>query len=190
MSLWGMTDSNTSAPKFAIAGGLGVSANGNVLFQNVAVGAVKTGIALGVFGVDTNEKANTSREGPNTTHSGWVQRTVGTGYVSRIDVVSGGAGYTPSTSGFITFGAQGSGVGANATFYVNATGNVANVVINNVGNTYNTTTVTANAAVAYSVAASFSVVMGGRAGRKQYITLVAAGSMSRDANTDDAVFGG
>lgn len=190
MSLWGMTDSNTSAPKFAVAGGLGVAANGNVLFQNVTVGVFSSKQTLGVFGVDTNEKSNTSFEGPKATHSGWVQCQVGTGYVSRIDVVSGGAGYTPSTSGFIVFGAQGSGVGANATFFVNATGNVANVVINNVGNTYNTTTVTANAAAAYTVAATLSVVMGGRAGRKSYITLVAAGSMSRDANTDDAVFGG
>jgi len=189
MSLWSTVDSNVGAPKFAVAGGLGVSANGNVLFDNVTVGAFKTGIALGVFGVSAAEASNTVKEGANTTHAGWVLRTQGTGFVKEVQVTDGGAGYTPSEVGFITFGNQGSGVGANATYYVNATGNVDNVVINYVGNTYNTTAVTANAATAYSVAASFTVVMGGRAGRISYETIVASGNIAADAGADDAIMG-
>jgi len=188
MSLWNTTDANTSAPKYAVAGGLGVSANGRVLYNNTQVHAFKTGVALGVFGISSGEAQNTTREGANTTHAGWVLRTQHTGGVQRIDVVSGGAGYTPSEVGFIEFGSVGSGVGANATYYVNDTGNVANVVLNNSGNSFNTRAVTANANTTYDEAAVFSVVMGGRAGRITYETILASGNIAADSD-DDSVFG-
>lgn len=187
MALWNMTDANTGAPKFAVAGGLGVSANGNVLFDNVTVGAFHTGTSIGVFGVSNTEAQNTTTEGANTTHAGWVLRKEGTGYVQSITVVAGGNGYTPG-SGFITFTGGGSGVGANATYQVNAAGSIANVTMNYVGNTYNIAP-SVNAAVAYTNAASFTVVMGGRTGRKFYETIVAAGSMSADVNGDNTIMG-
>jgi len=187
MTMWNTTDANTGAPKGMVASGLGVSANGNVMFDNVTVGAFKTGVALGVFGVSAAEAANTVKEGANTTHAGWVLRTQGTGYVNGIEVLSGGAGYTPGT-GFITFANGGSGVGANATYTANAAGNISSVVMNYVGNTYNTTP-TANIVAAYTVQASLRVVMGGRANRIMYETLVASGNIAADAGADDAIMG-
>ena len=188
MPLWTMTDSAAGAPKSNILSS-GRAANGSQLYQNVQVGALVTGMGLGVFGVDTFEKANASFEGPKMTHSGWVSRKTGTGYVSEVAVTNGGTGYTPGPE-FLTFSTVGSsGVFANASYQVNAGGSIANVTLNNPGNTYNIA-VTANAVVAFTTPATLVVTMGGRVGRKEYITLVASGSMSRDANTDDAIVGG
>lgn len=187
MSLWNSTDANTGAPKFAVCSGLGVAANGFELYGNTQVNAFVQGVALGVFAVSASEAANSVKEGANTTHAGWLVRTEGTGHVDRIEVVSGGAGYTPSEVGFIEFGSVGSGVGANATYFVNATGNVDNVVVNEGGNTYNTRAITANANTTYTTAASFNVVLGGRAGRITYETIVAGGNIASDSADD--IFG-
>jgi len=198
MPLWKMTDTAAGAPKFvSIGNGVGsnVAQNAEVSFQNVTINAVKTGIGVGVFGVDTFEKSNTSFEGSKVTHSGWVRRIVGTGYVVSVAVTNGGTGYTPGP-GWITFTGGGAGTGANALFQVNAAGSVANVTINvasglsqGQGASYNVAP-TANAAVAYTTPAVFVVTTGGRVGRRSYEVLVASGSMSRDANTDDVVMGG
>lgn len=187
MSLWGTTDANTNAPKFAIAGGLGVAANGNVAFGNVQIGGFVSKMGLGVFGVSAAEARNTSTEGANTVHAGWNLRKHGTGYVERIEVLAGGSGYTPGT-GFITFGGSTSGQGANATYTANAAGNISSIVMNYVGNTYNVTP-TANIVAAYTTQASLRVVMGGRANRIMYETLVASGNIATDAGADDAILG-
>ena len=71
MSLWSNTDANTSAPKYAVAGGLGVSANGFITYGNTTTDAFVTGIALGTFGVSADE-------------------TVGTGNVSTFTVQNAG----------------------------------------------------------------------------------------------------
>ncbi len=196
MPLWNMNDFANGAPKFAAYSGLGVAANAAQLFDNVQVGLFKSGAALSILGVDSREKSNASFEGPKTTHSGWVQRKVGTGYVVSVAVTNGGTGYTPG-SGFITFTGGGAGSGANAIFQVNAAGSVANVTLNvnsglaqGAGASYNVAP-TANAAVAFTTPAVFVVTMGGRVGRREYITLVASGSMGFDgtANSDDAIVG-
>jgi hypothetical protein len=71
MALWSNTDANTSAPKYAVAGGLGVSANGDILYGNTTPDVFVTGIELGVFGISPNE-------------------TVGTGNVSSIAITAAG----------------------------------------------------------------------------------------------------
>jgi hypothetical protein len=77
MALWSNTDANTSAPKFAPAGGLGVSANGFTMFSNTTADAFVTGATLGVFGVDTAEQqATVTSQGG---HAGWVLRKTGSG---------------------------------------------------------------------------------------------------------------
>lgn len=167
MSLWGRSDANTSAPKYMAFSGLGVSANGNVLFSNVQVGAFHANCALGVDGITDAEKANTA--GPQ--HSGWVSRIVGTGYLKSVEVTNGGTGYTPGT-GYLTFNGGSSGSGANVSYQVNAAGSVANVTINSPGANYNVA-VTANTVVAYTVKAIIPLTFGGRTGRVQYETLVA-----------------
>lgn len=79
MSLWSNTDANTSAPKFAVAGGLGLSQNGDALYANTTPNAFKTNLTIGVFGVDANETALANNKTNKPTHAGWVLRTVGTG---------------------------------------------------------------------------------------------------------------
>lgn len=79
MSLWSNTDANTSAPKFAVAGGLGIAQNGDALYANNTVNAFKTGLTIGVFGVDANETALANNAANKPAHAGWVLRKVGTG---------------------------------------------------------------------------------------------------------------
>lgn len=70
MSLWSNVDSNTGAPKFAVAGGLGIASNGDALYANTT---------LGVFGVDANEIALANNAASKPAHAGWVLRKTGTG---------------------------------------------------------------------------------------------------------------
>ena len=51
MALWSNTDANTSAPVFAVASGLGVSANGFTLYANTQADAFVTGLNVGVYPV-------------------------------------------------------------------------------------------------------------------------------------------
>jgi hypothetical protein len=188
MPLWNMTDVSTGAPKsLSIDNGQGISQNVQQQYQNVTVGVAHANVARGVFGVDTFEKANATFEGPKMTHAGWVQRKVGTGYVSAITITNGGTGYT-NGAGFLTFAGGGAGSGANASYNV-VNGAIATIVVNSPGANYNVAP-TVNAVATYSSQATLAVVTGGRVGRREYITLVAAGSMSRDANTDDVIVGG
>lgn len=77
MALWSNTDANTSAPQFAPAGGLGVSANGFTLYANTTADAFVTGATVGVFGVDTTEQSVATN--PRGGHAGWVLVTQGSG---------------------------------------------------------------------------------------------------------------
>ena len=79
MALWSNTDANTSAPKNAVASGLGVSANGLTLFGNTTTSAYVTNAKIGVFGVDATERAPKNLEVVTGGHAGWVLRTEGTG---------------------------------------------------------------------------------------------------------------
>ena len=74
MALWSNSDANTSAPKYAVAGGYGISSDGGTLFDTADT---STGDSIAVFGVDTTEQqaATTSQGG----HAGWVLRKAGTG---------------------------------------------------------------------------------------------------------------
>lgn len=127
MSLWSNTDAAASAPKYNVAGGLGVSANGQVLFDNTTADAYVTGAKVGVFGVSTDEKT-------------------GTGNVASLTIVSAGSGFTARPTLLFT--------GANTT-QATATANagVVGVTINTagtgyaVGNTFTTTGGTGTAGV-------------------------------------------
>lgn len=55
MSLWSNTDANTSAPKYTVAGGLGVAANGFTMYNSTTAGQFAPNQTLGVFGVSANE---------------------------------------------------------------------------------------------------------------------------------------
>ena len=82
MALWSNTDANTGAPKFGfITPNFTTSANGLQMYANTQTSAFVAGANVGVFGVDTNEMANTSATSvaSRPAHAGWVLRTAGTG---------------------------------------------------------------------------------------------------------------
>lgn len=130
MSLWNSTDANTGAPKFAIFAGLGVAANGNVLFGNVQAGAFHANVGLGVDGLTPAEKANT----PGPAHAGWVSKKIGTGRIASIEIAAGGKGYV---NGFINIANGGVGnTAANASFAVRANGSLDVINTANAGSGY------------------------------------------------------
>ena len=134
MALWSNTDANTSAPKNAVAAGLGVSANGFTLFANTTTGAYVPGIALGVFGV-TNDEQQVVQQSIHGAHAGWNLVKQGTGgRAGRVQVetlvamgsMTGDDDSTTIKNTIITItrqpGNNSAASGANATFNVAATG--------------------------------------------------------------------
>lgn len=83
MSLWSNTDANTSVPKFApsLVNLTNTQNNSNLMYANTTTSAFITGANVGVFGVDTNEMANTaaSSVASHPAHAGWILRKAGTG---------------------------------------------------------------------------------------------------------------
>ena len=84
MSLWGNLDAANNAPIFGPTGGVGLTANTQQLFGNTTFATISTslgvaGQAIGVFGVDASEQANTATKANTGTHAGWVIRKEGSG---------------------------------------------------------------------------------------------------------------
>lgn len=184
MALWGSNDEANNAPKYAVVGGLGVSANGQVLYQNTQTSLYVTGAAVGVFGVDTTEAGITTGEGKKIQHAGWNLRKAGTGPVTSIVINDGGDGYS---NGFITFTST-NGSGANASYTVNSvSGAIVSVTLLAEGSGYD---VAPTADGTDGANSDITVVVGGRAGRVQYETLVAMGSIGVDGSSgdDDTLF--
>ena len=178
MALWSNTDANTSAPKYTVAGGFGVSANGQQLYGNTQISAFVANSALGVFGVDTTEQGVAAN--PKGGHAGWILRKTGTGPVVSISANTNS--YSPDGNVYITFAGGGSSnVVANAQVFTNSVSKlITNVVVNSGGEYVLTPTATA-----VNANAVFTVTMGGRANRVQIETLVAMGSMTGDGADDD-----
>lgn len=172
-AFWTMTDANTGVPLYA---GTALKleptrANANVIFANANV-AQAFSAAVGVYGVDTQEATNTQVTPAATrmAHAGWVQRTAGMGGVVSITANTGAYG----TNSFVTFTNGGTGnTSANATVSVNATGYITGVTLNNPGLYITTPT-----AKPTSGNAAFTLVMGGRANRTMYETLIATGNIT------------
>lgn len=189
MALWGSTDNSANAPKWTVLSGLGSSANGYTAYQNTTTGAFRSGMQLGIEGVNIIEIANNAASnGANIghpSHVGWNLRKQGTGYVSSVTISNGGQGY--NSAGFITFTGGGglSGSNANASYAIanslntqqsfssNAYQNtIVSVTLNSPGANYTSAPI-ANAFGANITQATFTVTMGGRVGRVQFETLVA-----------------
>jgi hypothetical protein len=175
MSLWGNKDYDTG--------------NNKPVYSNTAT----------TYGVSVTEAANTLVDGPKVAHSGWVKQTIGTGPVTSIAITSGGTGI--NAVGFL-IGSGGGGTGLNVSYTTANSQNllqtsstnsawnvVATVVINNPGSGY-----TSAPTLVYNGAntsrPTFTVTVGGRAGRRSYETLVAMGSISGDDTADDTYFPG
>lgn len=80
MGQWGNTDDSANSVFWANTT-LNVKKNQTELYGNTTTSAVITNAKVGVFGVSTDEIANTQSgaEGLKIGHAGWVLRTEGTG---------------------------------------------------------------------------------------------------------------
>jgi hypothetical protein len=188
MALWGNLDASNNAPVFADTGGYGATANTQdaSIFGNVTIGATRTGVAMGMFGIDTIEKSVTTGDGAKGTHAGWVLRTAYTGPVTSITLDAPAVG----TNSYITFtgGSSGAGAGltgnitANAIVTVNSQNWIDSVTLLS-GGQYANTPIASPA----SGNGTFTLTMGGRANRVFQETLVAMGSIYGDATASDDV---
>ena len=129
MSLWSNTDANTSAPKYAVAGGLGVSANGFTTYGNTTTDAFVTGIALGTFGVSPDETTGVGNVATFTVQN------AGTGAFGLPTVTVTGANTTQATATInvkvvsATINASGTGYAVGNTVFVNAGANTTRAVL-------------------------------------------------------------
>ena len=152
-----------------------------------------------VIGVTSAEVANTLGDGKRVAHAGWVQQSIGQGPVASITIVN--AGQNINTNGFLSV-TGGGGTGANISYVI---GNTQNSLQTYSSNSYMNGIVRATVAysssdfvsaptITYSgsntVAPVLTAVMGGRAGRRFYETLVASGSMSGNNFINDTYFPG
>lgn len=193
MPQWGLTDQANNQPKnthIQIQVGSGKTAraaNQTALYNNVTPSAFGKNAAIGTFGVSAAEKANTNGESKDVTHSGWQIRTAWEGPITSLAPNAGGTGYANTD----TIKVSGGSVNASATLTTNATGGIASITLGTPGLFVNVSSATVSVANSTGGAsagsgATFTIKLGGRAGRVFYETIMAAGSLSNGA-TDDSV---
>jgi hypothetical protein len=198
MPLWGKLDTASGNQK-------PVFANTSNAYSNSTINgtAANTDTYYGnMYGVSAGEQANAPKAGA---HSGWVSQKIGTGPVASIEV-SGGEGINANGFIILTDGSYlGQGTGANISFVMANTENtlqrfstnptwngVGSVTIVNGGSGWSNadaiTGVVSNAA--NITQPTISVTLGGRAGRIQYETIVATGTITGDDPRDNVYFVG
>lgn len=196
MALWTNLDGITGNGKPEYA-------NTTYRVSNSTINADKANTAKyygAVYGVSATEAANTLADGKKVAHAGWVAQKIGTGPIKSVTIVNGGQNY--NSAGYIVVSGGGDGTVnlaytiANSrntlqTFSSNSYWNaIASVVIVSPGAGFNVApTLTANGPNSANFA-TFTVELGGRAGRVQYETLVAMGSITGDDPGDDKYFPG
>lgn len=198
MPLWGKLDtaSGNQKPVFANTSNAysnstinGTAANTNTYYGNM-------------YGVSAGEQANATQKGA---HAGWVSQKIGTGPVSAISV-TGGQGINANGFIILTDGSYlGQGVNANISFRMANTQNtlqsfstnptwngVGSVTIVNGGSGWsNSAAITGVVSNAANIAQpTISITLGGRAGRIQYETIVATGTITGDDPRDNVYFAG
>jgi hypothetical protein len=200
MPLWGNlnTASGNQKPVFANTSNAysnstinGTAANTNAYYGNM-------------YGVSAGEEANAVKGGA---HSGWVSQKIGTGPVVSLSV-AGGRGTGINANGFIiltdvSYLRQGNN--SNISFVMANTQNtlerfsnnptwngVGSITVVNGGSGWSNasaiTGVVSNAA--NTTQPTITVTLGGRAGRIQYETIVATGTITGDDPRDNVYFTG
>lgn len=192
MSQWGNTDDAANSVLWATTqvNLTANSTNQTNLYGNTTVGAwlnnnVPMKEAIGQYGVDVVETSNSASEFDAVTHAGWVLKTTGTGPVTGVTVVSGGAGYSNTDTLSITVSGV-STVNSTGTLTTNSTGGITAITITNGGAGYVATTLSNSSFVIANstggstagAAANLVAAVGGRAGRASYETLVAMGTIA------------
>lgn len=200
MSLWGNLDNATGNQKPVFANTSNAYSNSTI---NGTVANTDTYYGS-VMGVSSGEMANTATKPQNPQHAGWVSVKYGTGPITGISV-SGGTGINAAGYLLITdISAHGQGADANISFTTaNAQNALQSFSSNAQLNTYGTFTVV-NGGSGFSNASAltvttnganialgtFTVTLGGRAGRIKTETLVAMGSITGDDPRDNVVYTG
>jgi hypothetical protein len=173
MSLWGGNDAQSNAVKFSVVDTK--YKTGSNTYANTTSGAFVNGVAVGTFGISPAETSATSGR---ITHAGWVKATYGTGPVTNV-VATGGSGYTNTD----LLKVSGGTVNAAATVTTNSTGGNLVFTFTNYGtgfiNVASSTVAVTNSTggTTAGTGATFTLTLGGRAGRKSYQTLVAMSSL-------------
>lgn len=199
MPLWGKLDaaSGNQKPLFA---------NTSNAWSNSTIHGSKANTSKyygNMFGVSAGEQANAVKKGA---HSGWVSQKIGTGPISAVNANNTGSGI--NANGFIVLTDTSylkQGANANLSFVTVNTQNSqqiysTNPAWNGVGtitvvrggdgwsNNASISGVVSNAANTSQPTLTFT--LGGRAGRIQYETIVATGSITGDDARDNVYFSG
>ena len=183
------------------------------MFNNATPGAFISGVETGIFGVSATEQANNTLNGSKEVgaHAGWNLRIGGTGPIIGIAANATLTGYVNTDVISVRSPATG-GANARITFTTNATGGSLSFTIANPGSGFDLVTIptsnisitnaTGGTATGNTTVTNLVVTAGGRAGRVQYETLIAMGSLgaqtaaygtpasANDASTDNAFFPG
>ena len=178
-SQWGKIDNANNSVLWgpALVNITANTANRNALYGNTTMGAFQSKKVVGVFGVDTTEAANTSSDFKKVAHAGWNLKTTGTGSLTALTIVAGGTGYANTDT--ITVAATGTGsVNATATVATNSTGGITTLTVTNNGVGFTAVAPTVTITTSGGSTANVTALVGGRAGRTSYQTLVAMGSIS------------
>jgi hypothetical protein len=194
--LWGNIDAANGYNKPVFANTTNVQSNSTIHGT-----AANTVTYYGpVFGVSAQETSNSGSD--RVTHAGWVSQKIGTGPVASIGF-SGGTGYNSGGYFVLTDGSVlASGTGANISYSIANSQNIMEAFSTNAQlNVINTITVVSGGRGYSSVSdityyttsrgitnATFTIVLGGRAGRKNYETIVAMGSITGDDPRDNVFF--
>lgn len=186
MPSWGTVDQASSSPKFGAAlldvgsGNAAEAANTTALYQNTTGSAFVSKQVVGEFGVSNVHMANTGGEAKRINHTGWNLRRAGTGPVANVVPLVGGTGYANTD----LIKVSGGSVNAAGTLVTNSTGGITATTLTNGGsgfiNVSASTVAVTNATGGASGGSSgtFTLTLGGRAGRVAYETIVAGGITS------------
>lgn len=200
MSLWGKLDTASGNQKPVFANTSNVQSNSSI--HGTAANTAKYYGA--VMGVSTGEQANAASKPQNPVHAGWVSVKYGTGPVVSISA-TGGSGI--NAAGYLLLtdtSAHGQGTSVNASFTIansqntlqsyssNAQLNVINTitVVNGGSGWSNASAITVVTNGANISQPTYTVTLGGRAGRIKTETLVAMGTISGDDPRDNVVYSG
>ena len=171
--LWGKTRNAANTPKFSAAAAT-LNVAYTALYANVTPNALRSKQVVGTFAANTVDMANTSATNKGA-HAGWTLVKRGTGDIATVAINARGGGY--ANGDLVTF-ANGTAT-ATAVLTANATGNVTAVTLLTTGGGWvNTTMVNTAITTSGGTGATFTITLGGRAGRIMTETLVAAKSIA------------
>jgi hypothetical protein len=181
MSLWGNIDYRTSNLKPVFANTTNASSNSTINGTSANTNKFY-GVVAGVSVTET-ERSNTLAQHP--THAGWVSLKVGTGTITDNSVLGQGTGANIS---FTTANSQ----NTLQSYSTNSTLNTfGTLTIVNGGSLYsNSSAITIRTNGSNTSLGTFTVTLGGRAGRIQTETLVAMGSITLDDPRDNVYYTG